>query len=176
MLISLIPSYTIFATILSVCFTLNTEWKFITSKILVANSALLWKPSQRVLSHGLEVGLLKNILELFLVSPLSNKFGTCISPCRTVDSIFIMSLSVLAVVRDPLLHKKLASIRNLETGFPLHYSVSYWRVSKCWPAATMQTLNLLKIFINAQYLCLEILLISLWKASFCFCSVDGFCS
>jgi len=34
-----------------------------------------------------------------------------------------MSLSLLAVVRDPLLHKKLASTRNLETGFPLHYSV-----------------------------------------------------
>jgi hypothetical protein len=34
-----------------------------------------------------------------------------------------MFLSVLAVVRDPLLHKKLASTRNLETGFPLQYSV-----------------------------------------------------
>jgi hypothetical protein len=34
-----------------------------------------------------------------------------------------MSLSVLAVVRDLLLRKKLASTRNLETGFPLHYSL-----------------------------------------------------
>lgn len=76
-----------------------------------------------MLSHGLEVGLLKRILELFLISPLSNKFGTCIPAYRTVESIFIMSLSVLAVIRDPLLHKKLASAGNLETGFPLHYSV-----------------------------------------------------
>jgi hypothetical protein len=83
---------------------------------------------------------------------------------------------VLAVVRDPLLQKKLASTRNLETGFPCITVCLYWRVSKCWPSATMLALNLLKIFINAQYLCLEILLFSLWNASFFFCSVDGFCS
>jgi hypothetical protein len=34
-----------------------------------------------------------------------------------------MSLGMFAVVRDPLLHKKLASSMNLESGFPLHYSI-----------------------------------------------------
>jgi len=60
-----------------------------------------------MLSPRLELGLLKSILELLVVSPLSNKFGISIPPCRTVEIIFIMSLNVLAVVRDPLLHKNL---------------------------------------------------------------------
>jgi hypothetical protein len=71
------------------------------------------------------VGLLKSILELFLVFPFINEFDCCIPVCSTTGSIFIMSLSMLTVT-DAFLHKKLASSRNLESGFPVHCSLPYF--------------------------------------------------